>query len=109
MGEYIMNKITKKTTISKYLEEEKNALLKQLLSNYFLNKVSIELFFKVFDTVNKTPKDVANFILDEKNGFDLGVFGSRASGLSKYYGYNGKGNYQGVECTLGSSHSKFHG
>ena len=104
-----MNKKAKKTSISKYLEEEKNPLLKQLLSNYFLNKVPVDLFFKVFDTVNQTPKDVANFILDEKNGFDLGVFGSRASGLSDYYGYNGKGNYQGVECTLGSSHSKFHG
>jgi len=104
-----MNKKITKTTISQYLKNEKNSLLNQLLSNYFLNNVSIDLFFKVFDKVNQTPKDVAEFILDEKNGFDLGVFGSRASGISNYYGYNGKGYYQGVECTLGSSHSKFHG
>lgn len=104
-----MKKKETKTTISQYLESEKNSTLNQLLSNYFLNKVSIDLFFKVFDKVNQTPKDVANFILDGKNAFDLGVFGSRASGMSKYYGYNGKNYYQGVECTLGSSHSKFHG
>ena len=101
---------SKKITIKEYLNEySKNKLLNSLLENYALKNIDIELFFKVFDSVQRTPSDLAKFILDDKNGYDLSVFGNRTSGNSKYYGYNGKSMYQGTKCTLGASHSKFHG
>lgn len=99
----------KKTTIGKYLSEEKNKQLTQLLTNYFLKDVPINLFFKVFDKVTQNPSDVAAFILDSNNAYELAMFGFRASEQSKYNTYNGKSDYQGVKCTLGASHSKFHG
>ena len=86
----------KKTTIGKYLSDEKNKQLTQLLTNYFLKDVSINLFFKVFDKVDQNPSAVSAYILDSNNAYELAMFGFRASEQSKYNTYNGKSYYQGV-------------
>jgi len=102
--------MTKKITIREYLESINNKTLKELINNYNLKDVSIDLFFRYFEErIEKNPTSVANFILNNENSFELGLFGSRASGKDRINAYNGKSNYQGKICTLGASHSKFYG
>ena len=99
----------KKDTVYTYLKEVMTLNLQIIISNYFLRGVEIDLFFKVFSNVEKDPKSVAEFILDGNNAYQLTMLGARASGLSNIYVYKGMSNYDGVRCTLGSSHSNYCG
>ena len=99
----------KKVTISDYLNGIESKSLSLLLVNYRLTKVPVDLFFKCFGEVERSPEALAKYIIDENNGFELSIFGSRASGENRINAYNGMSNYQGTRCTLGSSHSRFHG
>ena len=102
--------MSEKIKVSTYLQDYKDKNLNTLLTNYALSSISIDLFFKYFEgRVNKTPKDVAEFILDEKNGYELSLLGHRASGQMKFSGYNGKSDYRGSKCTVPVRHSRFHG
>ena len=96
-------------TISEYLSSKKDKTLKTILTNCSLDNVSINLFFKVFENVERKPDAVMDFIKDPNNAYELSVLGYRANHKDKFDAYNGKSNYQGVNCTLGASHSKFHG
>ena len=100
---------SKKNAVYTYLKEIMTPNLQIIISNYFLRDVVIDLFFKVFSNVEKDPKSVAEFILDGNNAYRLAMLGARASGLSNIYAYKGMSNYEGVRCTLGSSHSNYHG
>ena len=96
----------KQVTVKDYLKNEKNKQVNFLLNAYYLSNVSIELFFRVFEEVEKTPEAVINFILEPENSYELSVFGARATNVCSYSnGYNGKGNYQGTKSTIGASHS----
>lgn len=98
-----------KIKISTYLYEYNNPNLQTLLKNYALTNVSIDLFFKYFENrVKQNPKEVVEFILDEKNGYELSMLGHRASGEMNFLGYNGKSNYRGSKCTVAARHSRFH-
>lgn len=99
----------KKDTVYTYLKEVMTLNLQIIISNYFLRGVEIDLFFKVFSNVEKDPKSVAEFILDGNNAYQLTMLVARASGLSNIYAYKGMSNYDGVRCTLGSSHSNYCG
>lgn len=99
----------KKDTVYTYLKEVMTLNLQIIISNYFLRGVDIDLFFKVFSNVEKDPKSVAEFILDGNNAYQLTMLGARVSGLSNIYAYNGMSDYEGVRCTLGSSHSNYCG
>lgn len=99
----------KKDTVYTYLKEVMTLNLQIIISNYFLRGVEIDLFFKVFSNVEKDPKSVAEFILDGNNAYQLTMLGARALGLSNIYAYKGMSNYDGVRCTLGSSHSNYCG
>lgn len=108
----VVNKSTKeeRVTVRTYLNSVMTTKLSLLLTNMFLENVKIDYFFKFFkDRVQKDVKSVSDFILNSDNAYELALFGYRVSGLSKYYGYNGKGIYQGTKCTIGVSHSRFHG
>lgn len=99
----------KKDTVYTYLKEVMTLNLQIIISNYFLRGVEIDLFFKVFSNVEKDPKSVSEFILDGNNAYQLTMLGARASGLSNIYAYKGMSYYEGVRCTLGSSHSNYCG
>ena len=102
-----MEKNKKKVTISMYLKDINDKFLKIYLENYNIKNVDIELFFKMFDSVQHNPKDVAKFILDEANGVELSIFGHRVNGSLDFPGYNGKSDYQGTKSTIGSRY--YHG
>lgn len=103
----------KKMTIRGYLKDIDFANKNQLLINLFIGNVPIDLFFSVFGEKigENNPSSVANFILDEKNAYELAVFGSRFNEKNKIDAYNGKNFYYGTNgrTTLGSSHSRYAG
>ena len=102
--------MAEKVKISTYLREYNNPKLKILLENYALSSLSIDLFFKYFENrIQKTPKAVAEFILDDKNGYELSLLGHRASGKMRFSAYNGKSDYLGQKCTVCARHSRFNG
>lgn len=94
----------KEVTIGEFLKNESNEKVKFLLKAYYLKNVPVELFFKEF-AVERTQLAVIDFLMNLDNGYQLALFGSRASHEFDYdNGYNGKGNYQGAMCTLESSY-----
>lgn len=96
----------KEVTLEQYLMNESDKKIKFLLTAYYLKNVSVELFFKEFEEVERTPAAVKEFLMDLDNGYNLALFGSRACHEFDYdNAYNGKSNYQGVICTLGATHS----
>lgn len=105
--------MTKKETIRTYLKSIDFANKNEILINLFLGNVPIDLFFLVFgDRIDKkSPESVACFICNEKNAYELAVFGSRFNEKNKIEAYNGKGFYYGTngKTTLGASHSRYSG
>lgn len=96
-----MKKKEKPITIKEYLNGLLNDNLRFILSNLSLGKTSIDEFFEMYGVMS--PEEVAEFVLNPKNSFKLGLFGHRTSGSQTSYAYNGKGIYIDINGSIGRS------
>lgn len=98
----------KNITVGNYIKEYlgEDEVLNTLITNYHIRNVEIELLFRYFENLKRTPIDVVRFIKNSENGFELSMVGHRYNHLTNISAYNGMGYFQGAKCTIGSKYVK---